>query len=60
MGSYEVVIGIEGELLFLGVPHALDEDHAIQQVYDSDQVAEYGDEATEHIEIIEVVREVEE
>lgn len=60
MNSYEVVIGIEDELLFLRVPNAIDEDEALRQVYDSDQVAEYGDEAIEHLEIIEIVKEVEE
>lgn len=60
MKSYEIVVGIAGELLFLGVPKAIDEDDALQQVYDSDQVNEYESEDIENLEIVEVIEELEE
>ena len=59
MKSYEIVIGIAEELLFLGVPKATDEDDALQQVYDSDQVNEYEPEEIESLEVIEIIEELE-
>lgn len=59
MKSYEIVIGIAEELLFLGVPKAIDEDDALQQVYDSDQVNEYEPEEIESLEVIEIIEELE-
>lgn len=41
--------------MFLFVPKAVDEDDAIQQVYDSDQVQERDAEDVDNLEIIEVV-----
>lgn len=60
MKSYEIVIGIAEELLFLGVPKATDEDDALQQVYASDQVNWYESEDIENLEIIEIIEELEE
>lgn len=60
MKSYEIIVGIGDELMFLYVPKAVNEDAAIQQVYDSDQVNEYDAEDVEHLEIIKVVEELEE
>lgn len=60
MKSYEVTVGIADELLFLRVPKAYDEDDAIHQVYNSDQVAQYESEDTENLEIIEIIEEMEE
>lgn len=59
MKSYEITVDIAGELLFLGVPKAINEEDAIQQVYDSDQVNWYDTEDIENLEIIEIVEELE-
>ena len=58
MKSYEFVIGIADELLFLSVPNAINEDDAIQQVYDSDQMSSYDAEDIENLEIIEIVEDI--
>lgn len=60
MKSYEVVVDIADEMLFLRVPKAIDEDDALQQVYDSDQVNWYESEDIENLEIIEIIEEMEE
>ena len=60
MKTYEVVVSIGGELLFLGVPKAINEDDALQQVYDSDQVSWYEPEDIENLEVIEIIEELEE
>lgn len=59
MKSYEVIVGIADELLFLRVPKAIDEDDALQQVRDSDQVSWYESEDVENLEIIEISEELE-
>lgn len=59
MKSYEIVVEIAGELLYLGVPKAIDKDDATRQVYDSDQIARYNPEDIETLEIVEIIEEEE-
>lgn len=60
MKSYEVVIGIADELLFLGVPRAINEDDAVRQALDSDQVNWYDAKDVENLEIIEITEDEDE
>ena len=60
MKTYEITVGIADELLFLRVPNAINEDDALQQVYDSNQVSWYESEDIENLEVIEIIEELEE